>query len=107
MCAAVETQFPSLAEGFSTSIHTANEWLLVRMCILMFTKVLRESKHFAAILTRECLLSTVNIVVALERELGSESFAAVRVLTNEYTNCAGRRILGNIFIQALAVIFIN
>ena len=66
MGASVETQFPPLAEGFRAAVHPTDKWLLVCVCILVFTKVLWKCKNFAAELAREGLLAAVNVVVALE-----------------------------------------
>jgi len=43
---------------------------------LMFPQILRESEHFRAILTLKGFLVTMDVVVSLEREFGSEAFAA-------------------------------
>jgi hypothetical protein len=81
--AAVKTQLASLAEGLGAAIHTANKGLLVRVRVLVFTKVLWKRKNFAAELTRECLLSTVDVIVPLQGKFSRESFSTHWMLANK------------------------
>lgn len=83
MSSPVETQFTTLTEGFCAAINPTYEWLLICVSILVFTKVLWKRKNFAAELTWEGLLTTVNVVVPLEREFCGESLSTVLMLANE------------------------
>ena len=85
MGASVQGEFPALAERLQAAVHSADERLLVRMRVLVFSKILREREHFVTILAGKCLLSAVDIVVALQREFSRESLATAGKLTLEDT----------------------
>lgn len=61
----MEREFTSLAEGFSAAVNSTNEGLLVCMCVLVFSEVLGERKHFRTKVTLESLLFAMDIVVTL------------------------------------------
>jgi len=63
MSTPVQRQFTSLSKRFKASVYTANKWLLVCMCVLMFPEILRQCKHFSAVLTWEGLLPAMDVVV--------------------------------------------
>jgi len=69
----VQREFAALAEGLLTSVDAAHEGLLVRVRVLVFAEVLRQREHFAAVLAREGLAATVDVVVTFQREFGREA----------------------------------
>lgn len=75
------------------------------MCILMFTEVLRESEHFAAVLAGESLLPTMDVIMTFQRELGCESFPAALMLAYEMPD--PRRINLRKLIHFAILVFID
>lgn len=63
MSAPVQRQFTSLSKRFKASVYTAHKWLLVCMRVLMFSEILRQCKHFSAVLTWEGLFAAMDVVV--------------------------------------------
>lgn len=81
VCSAMEGQLAPLAEGLGASIYPADERLLICVGVLMLSEILRQRKHLVAELTRECLLSRMDVVMALKREFCSKTLAASGELT--------------------------
>jgi hypothetical protein len=77
-------KFPSLSEGLRATIDPANKWLLSRVSVLMFLKVLRKYKSLFAMLTNVFLVIEMFHVVAFKREFGREKFLTVFNITLEH-----------------------
>ena len=64
-----------------------------------------KCEHFAAILAREGLLPTMDVIMTFQRELSRESFSTVLVLTDEVANIC--RIMRGQLIQFKVLFFFD
>lgn len=79
----VKRKFTSLPEGFRAPVHTTNKRLLICMSVLVLSEILRQGKHFIAVLTTKCFCFTVNIVMSFEWKFSCEAFGAAGELAVE------------------------
>jgi hypothetical protein len=77
----VERKLASLTERFFTTIHSAQKGLLVSMCVLVLSEILRQGEYFLAEVALEGFDFGVDVVVAFEGELGGEFLDALGEFT--------------------------